>query len=93
MYRHSKFGNQVKTVGPILDVARLINKVQTAKGIECQCPACAEEGRDQNRDNLLIFADGRFQCAALIGCGSQENHKHNQIIYALVGLERHENDD
>jgi hypothetical protein len=88
MYRQSKYGNRAKTVGPILNVARLLNKVQTGKGIECQCPACHEEGRDKNCDNLLIFPDGRYQCAALIGCGPQENHRHNQRIYGLVGLER-----
>jgi len=77
--------------GSILDMKRLRNLHRTAKGTEARCPACEEIGRDKAGDNLLIFPDGRFQCAAYINVTARENHNHNRRIYELAGAER--NDD
>jgi hypothetical protein len=76
---------RTSTVGAILDLKRLENVQTTAKGVESRCPACAQDGRDNAGDNLLIYADGRFKCAAYIGCSAAENHRHNQKIFALAG--------
>src|SRR3990167_4916376 len=37
-----------------------------------QCPGCAASGRDTDKDNLAIYADGKY-CQA--GCGYMENNK------------------
>jgi hypothetical protein len=74
--------------GPILDMARLENVHRSGKGTEAACPACREDGKDSAGDNLLIFADGRYRCAATIGCSAQETGRHNSRIYRLCGNHR-----
>ncbi|MHC1770110.1 MAG: hypothetical protein AB9869_38480 [Verrucomicrobiia bacterium] len=76
--------------GSILDMKRLRNLHRTAKGTEARCPACEEIGKDKAGDNLLIFPDGRFQCAAYINVTARENHNHNRRIYELAGAERND---
>jgi hypothetical protein len=56
--------------------------------IECACPACRAEGKDSAGNNLLIWPDGRYKCAAYIARSAHENHEHNQHIYQLVGISR-----
>jgi hypothetical protein len=76
------------TLGPILDEKRLQKVHRVGNEIECACPACQEDGRDSAGDNLKIWSDGRFKCAAYISLSAEENHRHNQRIYALAGIER-----
>ena len=47
-----------------------------------QCPACAEEGGDKQRNHLVIQADGRFGC--VIHPGAQ-GKAHRQRIFQLIG--------
>lgn len=86
--RKMKFNGRPHTYGSILDVSRLHGVHQNGKGIQAACPACRADGRDSAGDNLLIWPDGRYNCAAFIGHRPTENHEHNQRIYRLIGMER-----
>jgi hypothetical protein len=82
----------VQSSEPILDIKRLENVHASGKGTEAACPACRAKGKDTAGDNLMIFADGRYKCAAHISRSAQENHEHNQEIYRLAGIQRHDDD-
>ena len=58
--------------------------------IECACPACRDIGKDTAGNNLLIRPDGRYKCAAFINLSAAENHRHNQRIYWLAGIDAKE---
>jgi len=47
-----------------------------------QCPACAEEGGDKQRNHLVIQADGRFGCVIHPGASGKA---HRQRIFQLIG--------
>jgi hypothetical protein len=86
-HKHSRHSE-----GAILNPKLLKNVHQGGKGIETACPACQEDGRDSAGDNLLIYPDGRYKCASLIGCSELENRDHNRRIYQLCGINRHDYD-
>jgi Toprim domain-containing protein len=66
-----------------------LEKVRTrGTKIIARCPACAETGGDRTGDNLAIFADGNFACAAY-----QQDRGHSRRILQLAGKkERHHAD-
>ena len=45
------------------------------------CPACREEGKDSDRDNLRVFASGAYNCIA-----HPKDREHNRRIFTLVGV-------
>ncbi len=47
-----------------LDLSRLVNvKRQPDGSIQCQCPACAEEGHDTNgKNHLRVYRSGAYNC-------------------------------
>lgn len=47
-----------------------------------RCPACAARGNDSKGNNLVVYPDGRFACAA-----HPRSKKHNRQILDLVGVE------
>lgn len=48
-----------------------------------QCPQCAAEGRDTAKDNLAVYADGKF-CQA--GCGYiEKNNKEEKFSDLIAG--------
>jgi hypothetical protein len=65
-----------------LDTAKLEKVKQRGGKIIAACPACVEIGRDTGGDNLAIFDDGRFACAAF-----QTDKEHARRILELVGRE------
>ena len=71
--------------GISLDLGRLRNVRKVAKGTQAECPVCAEEGRDTAADNLLIYEDGRYGCAAHQGEAGGEHYKR---IWELAGAPR-----
>jgi hypothetical protein len=65
-----------------LDILKLENvKYQDSKTI-ARCPACAEEGMDNNGNHLVIYPDDRFACVVN---QDDEGHKHRQRIFELAG--------
>lgn len=63
-----------------LDLKRLTKVRQRGDKIAAACPACREAERDTDGDNLVIFSDGRFACAA-----NQGDAEHSRRILALAG--------
>ena len=63
-----------------LDVTKLKKVRHRGDRIIAACPACQEAGRDTDADNLVIFPDGRFACAA-----NQGDLEHSRRILALAG--------
>lgn len=47
-----------------------------------QCPACAEQGGDKQRNHLIIQPDGRFGCVVHPGAQGKE---HRKRIFQLIG--------
>ncbi|HSJ04496.1 MAG TPA: DUF3987 domain-containing protein, partial [Verrucomicrobium sp.] len=66
-----------------LDLQRLEKvKVRKEDGkVVARCPACAETGGDQSGVHLVIFASGKYGCAA-----SQQDGEHRKRIFELVGV-------
>jgi hypothetical protein len=89
-YRKWKNKDKPRTVGMILDVKRLEDVARRGDCIECACPACRDIGKDTAGNNLLIRPDGRYKCAAFINLSAAENHRHNQRIYWLAGIDAKE---
>ncbi len=67
-----------------LEVSRLENvRVRGGKTI-ARCPACAEAGRDQKGEHLIINSDGRFGCVVYPG-DLADAKEHRKRIFALCG--------
>ena len=66
-----------------LDIQRLEKvKVRKEDGrVVARCPACAETGGDQAGTHLVVFASGKYGCAAF-----QQDAEHRRRIFELVGL-------
>ncbi len=45
-----------------------------------RCPACAAQGKDSKGNNLVVFPDGKFGCAAY-----PSSRRHNRQILDLAG--------
>ncbi|MFM2170333.1 MAG: hypothetical protein RI957_562 [Verrucomicrobiota bacterium] len=65
-----------------LDPSKLENARQCGQKIIARCPACAEVGRDEKGEHLVIMPDGRFGC---VTCPGAAGKQHRQKIYALAG--------
>ncbi len=68
---------------PRLDVARLENVRTQGNRTIAACPACRAAGRDRAGDNLVIFEDENFACAAYQG-----DREHRVEILQLAGIRR-----
>ena len=64
-----------------LDLALLENVRHRGDDVISACPACREEGKDSDRDNLRVYAAGPFNCIA-----HPKDREHNRRIFALVGV-------
>jgi hypothetical protein len=67
-----------------LDISKLKKVCNRGKKITAQCPACAESGRDNKGEHLLINADARFACVVYPG-DSADAKEHRKRIFALCG--------
>lgn len=65
-----------------LDLDRLEHVRRNGGKTLARCPACAEQGMDENGTNLFIAKDGRFGCVLHPG---QDGHAHRRRIFALAG--------
>ena len=63
-----------------LTLDRLEKVRQRGSRIIARCPACAELDRDKAADNLVIFDNGCFACAAY-----QQDREHARRILQLAG--------
>jgi len=63
-----------------LTLDRLEKVRQRGSRIIARCPACAEMDRDKAADNLIIFDNGCFACAA-----HQQDREHARRILQLAG--------
>ena len=81
--QHHEFGSGGDDIeGGLLDPDKLKNVHPHPRkdgAIECQCPACAEEGRDNSGNHLIVFEDGRFGCVV-----NPEDSEHRSRIFALA---------
>lgn len=73
----------IATKDPRLDYARLENVRIVGNRLIAACPACRAAGRDRAGDNLVIFEDENFACAAYQG-----DREHRVEILRLVGIRR-----
>lgn len=64
-----------------LDLSLLENVRHRGDDVISACPACREEGKDSDRDNLRVYATGPFNCIA-----HPKDREHNRRIFALVGV-------
>ena len=64
-----------------LDMSLLENVRLRGDDAISACPACREEGKDSDRDNLRVYAAGPFNCIAY-----PKDREHNRRIFALVGV-------
>lgn len=63
-----------------VDVTKLDQVVFKDGKTVARCPACAARGGDAKGNNLVVFKDGRFGCAA-----HPRSKKHNRQILDLAG--------
>ncbi|RBP41467.1 hypothetical protein DES53_107299 [Roseimicrobium gellanilyticum] len=64
-----------------INLTKLTNVEKKEDGrIVARCPACAANDADRKGNNLVVFPDGRFACAAFSG-----DKAHNQSILQLLG--------
>lgn len=64
-----------------LDLSLLENVRHRGDDVIAACPACRENGKDSDRDNLRVYAAGPFNCIA-----HPKDREHNRRIFALVGV-------
>ena len=64
-----------------VDVTKLDQVVLKDGKTVARCPACAARGGDAKGNNLVVFPDGRFGCAA-----HPSSKSHNRQILDLVGV-------
>jgi hypothetical protein len=65
-----------------LDLSRLENVHERGSKVIARCPACAENGRDEKGEHLVIMSDGRFGCVVYPGAAGKP---HRQKIFRLAG--------
>jgi hypothetical protein len=63
-----------------LDLNLLENVKERGARYQSACPACREGGSDKAGDNLVIFENGNFACAAL-----QSDKEHSKRILQIAG--------
>ena len=64
-----------------IDLSRLTNVIAKDGKQVARCPACAARGNDTKGNNLVVYKDGKFACAAYPG-----DKEHNRQILQLVGM-------
>jgi hypothetical protein len=64
-----------------IDVSKLTNAVKKDGKTVARCPACVARGGDAKGNNLVVYDDGKFGCAA-----SPKDKDHNRMILQLVGV-------
>ncbi len=65
----------------ILELSKIESLKRGAKGSYVgRCPACAQDGRDKSGNHLIIYANGKYGCAA-----NKEDKEHTNLIYQLIG--------
>ena len=62
-----------------LDQTKLQHIKRLGPLIQCQCPACGENGTDKSGDHLRIYPDGRFGCAL-----NPDDRMHRRRIWELA---------
>ncbi len=64
-----------------MDISKLINVKKNGDGsIQCQCPVCAQEGKDKiGKNHLRIWKNGAFNCIV------DNSFGHNKLIRAFLG--------
>src|SRR6266566_9756717 len=67
-----------------LDVSKLQNVRLRGAKTTARCPACAEAGRDNKGEHLIINVEGQFGCVLYPG-HSADARKHRKRIFALCG--------
>ena len=65
-----------------IDVSKLTNVSKKDGKTVARCPACAARGGDAKGNNLVVFDDGKFGCAA-----APKDKDHNRTILQLVGVQ------
>lgn len=65
-----------------LDLRKLENVRQKGGKLIGRCPACAEAGSDTDGDNLVLFKNGNYACAA-----NQGDKEHSRRIWQIAGSE------
>lgn len=81
--REFEFGDGDPVEGGLLDLAKLkhVHEHPTKDGVKlAQCPVCAAADSDKTGNHLIIYADGRYGCAA-----HQDDAEHRSEIFALAG--------
>jgi hypothetical protein len=65
----------------MINLTKLQKARQRDDGVTlARCPACAETGKDESGDNLVIYPGGKFTCLA-----HEQDAVHRQRIFALAG--------
>ena len=67
-----------------VDISKLEHVHAHGGKTTARCPACAEAGRDQSGEHLVINSDGSFGCVVYPG-DSTEAKAHRKRIFALSG--------
>lgn len=61
------------------DLSKLINLKTLPDGWQCQCPQCANEGRDtKGKNHLRIYKSGAFNCCV------DNSKEHNRAVRAFL---------
>src|SRR5262245_61197694 len=68
---------------PMLNLSRLEKVRRRGRKHVARCPACAEDGGDQNGEHLFIAEDGRFGCVKFPG---PDGDQHRKRIFQLAGV-------
>lgn len=63
-----------------IDLKKLTNVAQKDGKTVARCPACAARGGDATGNNLVVFPDGKFGCAAF-----PKDKEHNALILHVAG--------
>ncbi len=71
----------MQTLEPKLDVSKLESVKEIGDCLQSACPACRAVGRDRKGDNLKIYPDFHFACAANLG-----DREHAAEILRMVGI-------
>lgn len=66
-----------------IDLEKLENVVKKGSKTIARCPACAEIGRDNKGNHLIINSNGQYACIVFQGISGQE---HRKRIFQIVGI-------
>ncbi len=66
-----------------LDITKLENVNYRGSRLIARCPACADQGKDNKGEHLLIDEQERFSCVIYPGVAGVD---HRKRIFALIGV-------